>query len=432
MRLRSSCKNAFCQFFWQEKNLEVLLFICFVRRTSRRATDFTMTFVNVKSPRARLRSAFKLITGPFTLDKSQSMDQLIQTVTMTSADSLKLGQLVDAVVIDKGENHILVEVLGAFTGIIAGKELQDIEGTAAGLAIGDTVAVVVIGLEDENGQYTLSLRRAGHIRAWDRFTEMFEQGTIVKVRPEEANKGGLLFELAGIKGFIPVSQLAPVHYPRVNNANGDDIVRKLTPLLGKEFEVRIITMDKEQNKIVFSERKAQEEMRSEALAGLKVGEKVSGHVSSIVDFGFFVTFNGIEGLVHISEIAWNKVTNPYLHVKVGDSIDVMVIGVEGPKISFSLKRLLPDPWVEAAKHLQVGDVVKGEISRFTTFGAFLKLNDVVDGLIHLSEISAKPVRNAAEALKVGQICEAQVISLDLPNHRLGLSLKALEKPATAA
>lgn len=344
----------------------------------------------------------------------------------------KLGDLVDGTVINIINNRILVDLCGgAMVGIIMGKERQDSMKTADELKSGDPVKAVVVEDENEDGFLVLSLRKAAQNLAWDRFLHMYESGETFEVSAQEANKGGLLLEIDSIKSFIPVSQLAPMHYPRVNNANSQEILKRLQKLIGIKFNVRIINVDKENGKLILSERAAFEHERSKSLGGLKIGKKVRGRISGVVKFGIFVAFDGLEGLVHISEIAWGHVSNPADYGKIGDEVDAMIIGVEGDKISLSMKRLVADPWVEAAKKYKVGDIIEGKISRITSFGAFIQLEPEIHGLIHLSEISDEKVDDIEKFIKVGQHVKTKIINVDLDEHRIGLSIKVMsEKPKT--
>lgn len=336
----------------------------------------------------------------------------------------RLGDLVTGKVFKKERNTVLVDLCdGKAVGIITGKEGQDSVKTFDRLKVGDPVQSVVVEDENEEGFFVLSLRKAAQNTAWDRFQKMYEDGTVFEVKSTEANKGGLLLEIDSIKAFLPVSQLAPMHYPRVNEANTSEILRRLQKLVGIKFSVRIIAIDRENGKLILSERAAQEEGRMDKLKKLHVGETVEGKVSGIVKFGLFVAFDGLEGLVHISEIAWGHVKNPADFAKLGDKVPVMIIGVEGEKISLSMKRLQQDPWVEAAQKYQVGSTVKGKVNRLTTFGAFVTLEKDINGLVHLSEASSDKVEDIEKVLKVGQEIEAHVISIDLEDHRIGLSLK---------
>lgn len=339
------------------------------------------------------------------------------------------GELVEGEVIAIHKNKILVDVGGIAVGMISGREAKDSGDTVKGLKVGDTVSAYVIEGENEEGYIVMSLRKASQEKTWKKFSDAFEKGNVIEVSASEANKGGLLLDIDGIKGFIPVSQLAPMHYPRVNGADSNQILQRLQELVSKRFRVKIINIDKENGKLILSEKAAMEEQRQSALEGLKVGDVVTGRISGVVKFGIFVAFNGLEGLVHISEIAWGHVKNPLDYGKLGDDVKVMVIGVEGDKISLSMKRLTEDPWLEAAKKYQIGTVVEGEINRLTPFGAFIKLSDDINGLIHVTEISDTEVTDPASVLKVGEKVKAKVIAIEPDEHRVGLSIKALSESA---
>jgi ribosomal protein S1 len=248
----------------------------------------------------------------------------------------------------------------------------------------------------------------------------------MKFVAQEANKGGLLANIDGIRTFLPVSQLAPVNYPRVNNADASEIINRLQKFIGHTFTVKIITMDEEAGKIVVSEREAMAEERAKALEHLKVGDIKEGLVSGLVKFGLFVAFDGLEGLVHISEIAWGHVKNPSEHAEVGDKVKVKVIGVDGEKLSLSMKQLTKDPWEEIAERYPVGKKVQGTVVRFADYGAFLKLEKDINGLVHLTEMAHYKVTDPSQALTIGQKVDAQVINIDVDERRIGLSVKALK------
>lgn len=338
----------------------------------------------------------------------------------------KPGTLVDGLVVSIYKNKILVDLDGMATGLITGREARDSSDTVKNLKVGDKISAYVIEEENDEGYVVLSLRKASQEKTWTKFEEAFKKQTVITVMASEANKGGLLLEIDGIKAFIPVSQLAPLHYPRVNGTDYNLILQRLQELVGIKFMVKIINLDKENNKLILSEKAAMEEQRKVALSKLKIGDKVKGKISGIVKFGIFVAFDGLEGLVHISEIAWGHVKNASDYGRLGDSIEVMVIGVDGEKISLSMKRLLEDPWLEAVKDYKIGDIVEGEINRLTPFGAFMKLTDDVNGLIHVTEITADPnVKDPSEALKIGDKAKAKIIAIEASEHRVGLSIKAL-------
>ena len=348
------------------------------------------------------------------------------------------GEIIEGAVIALSKHRVLVDIGGVNTGIISGRETRDSMETVKELEIGSPVHASVLESENEEGFVVLSLRKASQDRAWQKFVTAFEEKEVVTVKANEANKGGLLLEVDGIKGFIPVSQLAPLHYPRVNGADANLILQKLKKLIGVPLDVKIINLDQDTGKLILSERAAFREERQQALGDLKVGTVVEGKISGVVKFGIFVAFDGLEGLVHISEIAWGHVSNPSDFGKVGDTVKVEVIGIEGDKISLSIKRLTDDPWKDAAKAFEVGKTVTGEINRIAPFGAFMKLTDDINGLIHLSEMAHEDgtqVNDPGDVVSAGQTVEAKVIDVNLDDHRIGLSLKALmdlpePKPAT--
>jgi len=337
------------------------------------------------------------------------------------------GTLTDGIVTDIQKNKILVDLGGISTGVISGKEAHDSTGTMKELNIGDTISAYIVESENPDGLVVLSLRKASQEKSWRHFTEAYETGEVIQVVTNEANKGGLLLEIDGIKGFIPVSQLAPMHYPRVNGADSAQILQRLQELTGKTFNVKVINVDNENGKLILSEKAALEEQRQASLGKLKVGQKIKGRISGIVKFGIFVAFEGLEGLVHISEIAWGHVKDPSEYGRINDEVEVLVIGIEGEKISLSMKRLVPDPWLEAAKTFKVGKTVEGEINKITPFGAFMKLSEEINGLIHSSELGGEEGKELA--FKVGDKIKAKIISVDPEEHRIGLSIKALTEKA---
>lgn len=368
------------------------------------------------------------VADPGTTTENSLMEVLLQHGPAFSIPAL--GSLVEGEVIDVFGNKILVDINGVAAGIISGKESHDTGGTLDNLKAGDRISAYVIEGENDEGYYVLSLRRASQERTWRNFLKVYETGEIVSVTIHEANKGGLLVIVDGIKGFIPVSQLAPLHYPRVDGANSTHILSRLQKLVGVEMRVKIINVDQTGGKLILSEKSAQEEVRLDALRNLKIGGIVHGTISGIVKFGIFVAFDGLEGLVHISEIEWGHVKDPINYGRISEPIDVQVIGIEGDKISLSMKRLTPDPWKKAAEKYTIGKIVKGKIDRITQFGVFMKLEDEISGLIHLSELSndGASVKDPQKFVQIGKEVEAKVIAIDPDDHRIGLSLKALQEP----
>jgi len=346
------------------------------------------------------------------------------------------GRLIDGTVISVSKSRIMLDIGGVITGIITGREVKDSQDTIKDIKVGDVFAAAVLENENEDGYAILSLRKASQEKSWKKFIDAYENDNVIEVKPNEANKGGLLLEIDGIKGFIPVSQLAPLHYPRVNGADSSMILQKLQKLVGQPFDCKVIGIDKENGKLILSEKAAQSDQRTASMQKLKPGQKVKGKISGVVKFGIFVAFDGLEGLVHISEIAWGHVSDPSDYGKVGDEVEVLVIGIENDKISLSMKRLVPDPWIDAAKKFKAGTIVDGEITRVAQFGAFIKLNEEINGLIHISEMPEEGDLSPAN-LTMGQKVKAKIIDVNLDDHRIGLTLdlegkKKVEKKEEAA
>jgi small subunit ribosomal protein S1 len=332
-----------------------------------------------------------------------------------------VGEIIAGTVISANQKMILVDLGGQFTGVIAGAHMTSSTEDASGLASGDLVDSIVIGEDRHSGIIHLSLRKASQIKLIEKLHSNFDTKEIITVIPNEANKGGLLIDLDGIKGFIPVSQLTPMNYPRVEGANPERILEHLQRLVGKPFKVRVINVDNDGKKIIFSEKAALEEQRAAAMSTLKSGDIVEGVVSGILTYGLFITFNGIEGLVHVSEIDWGHVANPSKFAKIGDQVKVQVIGVEGDKISLSMKRLRANPWAELAAKYKVDDIVEVPVLRVSQFGVFLALDGGISGLIHLSEVAGD-----VNEIKAGEPCKAKIITFDAQAKRIGLSMKALD------
>lgn len=340
--------------------------------------------------------------------------------------SFNVWEIVAGTVVVANQKMILVDLDGQFTGIITGSHMHSSTEDTSDIQPGTRIESIIIGDDAHSGLIHLSLRKASQAKLIEKLHSNFDTKEIITVIPNEANKGGLLIDLDGIKGFIPVSQLTPSHYPRVEGANPEKILEHLNKLVGKPFQVRVINVDQNGKKIIFSEKAAIEEQRAAAMGTIKIGDVVEGHVSGILTYWLFVTFNGIEGLVHVSEIDWGHVNNPHKHARIGDHVTVQVIGIEGEKISLSIKRLKPNPWQVLADKYQVGDIIEAPILRLSQFGIFLELDGAISGLIHLSEITADMMKWLEEKIHVGEMMKARIITFDPIAKRIGLSLKALD------
>lgn len=317
--------------------------------------------------------------------------------------------------------------LGAYgTGLAVGNEVS--EAGYRDSIPGDKITASVIVPEMEEGYALLSLKKASREKTWEKLTELKDSGEIIAIKPFDANKGGLLMEHEGIKGFLPVSQLSTENYPRVSDK--DEIQARLGALIGKPLSVVVLDVDKKEGKLIFSEKEARKDELTGAISGLEIGQKVVGKVTGVVDFGIFMNINGIEGLVHISEISWDRVEDPAKFAKVGDDVEVVVIGKEHDKISLSLKRLMEDPWAKEVSHVKVGDTIDGEVTRITPFGAFVKITPSVEALVHISELSEEHIANPSDVVEVNGKYKFKVISVDIDNHKLALSLKSATKKTT--
>ena len=302
------------------------------------------------------------------------------------------------------------------------------------------VLVYVLQPESPEGHVVLSLRRAGLERKWRAMQELFEAGTIIDAPVIDHNKGGLIVD-CGIRGFVPISQI--VDFPRrpQNEQPRDaaqEIAEKLQPYIGRKLRLKILEVNRKANRLILSEKVAlyeeRREKRDELFSSLQVGQKVTGSVRSIAPFGIFIDLGGIDGLVHKSELSWNKVNNPEAGYKVGDEVEAEVIDInhERGRISLSIRRLQPDPWESTVADFKVGDVIDGTVTKLVNFGAFVRVREGLEGLIHISELSHQRVAHPGDVVHEGQVLKLKIISLDSERHRLGLSLKQAEEPPVRA
>ena len=356
--------------------------------------------------------------------------------------SFKHGDVVEGTVVRIDKDEILVDIGAKSEGVVSNRELygRNAESQPA-LAIGDTVLVYVLQPESPEGHVVLSLRRAGLERKWRSMQEQFESGVIIEAPVIDHNKGGLIVD-CGIRGFVPISQI--VDFPRrpQNDQPRDaaqEIAEKLMPFVGRKLRLKILEVNRKANRLILSEKVAlyeeRREKRDELFSSLQVGQKVSGTVRSIAPFGVFVDLGGIDGLVHKSELSWNKVNNPESGYQVGEQVEAEVIDInhERGRISLSIRRLQPDPWHSTVADFNVGDIIDGTVTKLVNFGAFVRVRDGLEGLIHISELSHQRVAHPGDVVHEGQTLKLKIISLDSERHRLGLSLKqAEEAPARPA
>ena len=373
-------------------------------------------------------------TGP----EPTTMEELLAEQD-TDIKSFKHGDVVEGTVVRIDKDEVLVDIGAKSEGVVSNRELfgRNTEAQPA-LAIGDTVLVYVLQPESPEGHVVLSLRRAGLERKWRSMQEQFEAGVIIEAPVIDHNKGGLIVD-CGIRGFVPISQI--VDFPRrpQNDQPRDaaqEIAEKLQPFVGRKLRLKILEVNRKANRLILSEKVAlyeeRREKRDELFSSLQVGQRVKGHVRSIAPFGVFVDLGGIDGLVHKSELSWNKVNNPEGGYKVGEEVEAEVIDInhERGRISLSIRRLQPDPWHSTVADFKVGDIIDGTVTKLVNFGAFVRVRDGLEGLIHISELSNQRVAHPGDVVHEGQGLKLRIISLDSERHRLGLSLKQAEE-ATA-
>lgn len=367
-----------------------------------------------------------------TVSTLSDMEQLLQDDSLPRLP--QVGDIIDATVLSVSKNEVNLDLGGIATGIVRGRELIDESGETANLKIGDVVSATVLDLENEKGVMELSFRSAGHQKAWDELLRLQQTGEIIDVPVLDANRGGLMIKVNRIDGFLPVSQLTPEHYPRVEGGDKQRVLEALQKFVGQSMRVKVLDVNEVDGKLIVSEKAAWAKEQAAIVSSYNAGDVIDGKVTGVVDFGAFVEFGQhLEGLIHISELAWQRVENPRDLVKVGDDIKAVIIGIDGTKISLSLKRLTEDPWKKAVERYSVGQVVQGKVLKLNPFGAFVELDTEIHGLAHISELSSKTIRSANEVLKEGDTKSFKIISIDPNAHRLGLSIKQLEDgaPTTA-
>ncbi|MFH1207230.1 MAG: S1 RNA-binding domain-containing protein [Patescibacteria group bacterium] len=342
----------------------------------------------------------------------------------------KVGQVADGTILTVSSNEAHVDIDGLTTGVVRGKELIDESGLYTNLKVGDKVQATVLELENENGQMELSFRQAGHQKAWNDLIDLMHRADVISVPVTEANKGGLMVKVGRIEGFLPVSQLTVEHYPRVEGGDKNRILELLNKFIGQELKVKVIDVMEMDSKLIVSEKAAWEEQQQHVISKYKVGDVVDGAVTGVVDFGAFIEFgDNLEGLVHISELAWQRIDNPSDYVKVGDKVKAKIINIEGSRISLSMKSMVLDPWQEATKRYKVGQVVEGQVLKINPFGAFVELDEQIHGLAHISELSSDRIADPSKIVKPGERYKFKILSIEPEHHRLGLSLKALTEKA---
>ncbi|NLW72252.1 MAG: S1 RNA-binding domain-containing protein [Chloroflexi bacterium] len=367
----------------------------------------------------------------------QHMGDLLDAEGGLTFDFPKAGEIRDGIIASISEGQILVSVGAKSEGLIAGKEYEAIPSDILStLVAGKAIPVYVVTPEDSNGNLILSFIRAVEEQSWLDAEALMQSGEAFESTIVGYNKGGLLVPLSTIRGFIPASQLA---LSRRLAITGETPEAKYKELIGEKVKVAVIEVDRERHRLILSERAASNETRDQIrdmiLDELQEGEVKVGRVTSLADFGAFVSIGGADGLVHLSEVSWEHLTHPSQVLKVGDEVKVKVISIdkERRRIGLSIRQLQGDPWTNQVAALKVGQLVEAEITRLTNFGAFAKLDmpGDLEGLIHISELSERRVEHPKEVLKVGDKITLRVIKIDDESRRIGLSMRRVDSAAYA-
>lgn len=345
------------------------------------------------------------------------------------------GDKIKGKVIEIEKNGVYVELGDLGTGVVYGREVKDGLITRKKLQVGDEITASIVEFENDEGYVELSVREAALDEAWEDLISKKNSREVVATKIIDANKGGLMLEVNGIGGFMPVSQLTAEHYPRVEDGDKSKILEILKSYIGQEMNVCVIDASKEEEKLIVSEKEAYRDKEKKAVAELKIGDVIEGDVSGVVDFGAFVKFlppskkdstseeDKLEGLVHISQLDWQLIDNPRDVVKVGDRIMAKIISIDDTRISLSIRELKNDPWSNVAKKYKIGDIMDGVVHKINHFGAFVYLDQDIHGLAHVSEfLSGYPRKNIDDIVKIGKKYSWQIMSLEPKEHRMGLKL----------
>ncbi|MDB5159869.1 MAG: rpfA [Candidatus Saccharibacteria bacterium] len=346
-----------------------------------------------------------------------TMDELLAGED-ASLKQLTQGEVVDGTVLSIRKHEVLIDLGPHGVGLVPRREI----GFSRALNEGDEVTASIVDPELENGQVLLSLRKAAKDKGWDELAAKMESGEIIDVSPYDANRGGLLVEYDGVRGFLPVSQLSAEHYPRVGSSDKEEILQRLNSLINQTLKVRILDADRKANKLIFSEKEAVKEGLVARFEKLAIGDTVKGVATGVVDYGVFVNVEGIEGLVHISEISWERVNNPSDYVKVGQTIEAKIIAIDKDRLSLSMKQLTEDPWMSEVDQFKSGDKVEGTVTRITPFGAFVQISPAVEALVHVSELGEGDSADPEKVFTLNERKEFVVLDVEKESRKISLGL----------
>src|SRR4051794_24669257 len=367
------------------------------------------------------------------LDQGDGPSLLEQYLSDPSHDykTLKYGDVMDGVIMRIDRDEILVDIGSKSEGIVPAREFSSLTPEEKqDLAIGESVLVFVVQPENQEGQAVVRIDRARQEKSWRKLQEIYEANDVIEAEVTNYNKGGLLVNLDGVRGFVPASQVSEIR-------GGDDASKQadMARLIGTSLPLKVIEINRHRNRLILSERQAVQErrdvMKEKLIEELKEGEVRKGRVSSICDFGAFVDIGGADGLVHLSELSWSRVRHPSEILKVGQEIDVYVLGINSQekKIALSIKRTQAEPWSQVAAKYEVGQLVRGTVTQLANFGAFARIEDGIEGLIHVSELTDERITHPKQVVKEGDELLLRIIRIDPQRRRMGLSLRrALDTP----
>jgi small subunit ribosomal protein S1 len=365
-------------------------------------------------------------------ENQNSMEDLLQE--SLSLEFPTAGEIRKGFIATLRENEILVSIGTKSEGVISGRELEQIpDEEREALVIGQEIPVYVIAPEDQNGNVVLSYVRAREERDWDEVEQLLESSQAYDSKIVGYNKGGLIVPIGQLRGFVPASQISLLRRPGAN----ENPEQRYTRMIGEPMKVRVIEVDRSRRRLILSERLALQETREtlkdRLLDGLAEGDVRKGRVTSLADFGAFVNIDGADGLVHLSEISWDRIQHPNEVLKVGDEVQVKVISVDRDRkrIGLSIRQLLQDPWMRKVGELKEGMLVEGTITHLTKFGAFARIGDDIEGLIHVSELSEQRIGHPKEVVKEGDVLTLRIIKVDPERRRIGLSRRKVDSPAYA-
>jgi small subunit ribosomal protein S1 len=351
-----------------------------------------------------------------------------------SLDLPNQGEIRQGFIATIRDNEILVSIGTKSEGVISGRELEQIpDEDRDAFHVGQEIPVFVIAPEDPNGNVVLSYNRAREERDWDVVDALLESNNEFNSKIIGYNKGGLIVPIGSLRGFVPASQISLTRRP----GGGENPEQRYGKMVGETIDVRVIEVDRERRRLILSERLALQETREtlkdRLLDELQEGDVRNGRVTSLADFGAFVNIDGADGLVHLSEISWDRIQHPNEVLKIGDEVKVKVISVdrERKRIGLSIRQLQRDPWMERVGDISEGMLIEGTITHLTKFGAFARIGEDLEGLIHVSELSDQRVSHPKEVVREGDVLTLRVIKIDAERHRIGLSRRKVDSPAYA-